>query len=75
MAVNHFLHKRSHQTRIIYGQPGTGKTTFLKHLCQKVASDEPSDFSLILFFPLRDKAVSEALKKDTDHEAGLEQLL
>ena len=75
VTVNHFLHKGSHQTRIIYGQPGTGKTTFLKHLCQKVASDEPSDFSLILFFPLRDKAVSEALKKDTDHEAGLEQLL
>ena len=74
VTVNHFLHKGSHQTRIIYGQPGTGKTTFLKHLCQKVASDEPSDFSLVLFFPLREKAVSEALKKD-DHEAGLEQLL
>ena len=75
VTVNHFLHKGSHQTRIIYGQPGTGKTTFLKHLCQKVASGEPSDFSLVLFFPLRDKAVSEALKKDNDHEAGLEQLL
>ena len=74
VTVNHFLHKGSHQTRIIYGQPGTGKTTFLKHLCQKVASNEPSDFSLVLFFPLREKAVSEALKKD-DHEAGLEQLL
>ena len=75
VTVNHFLHKGPHQTRIIYGQPGTGKTTFLKHLCQKVASNEPSDFSLVLFFPLRDKAVSEALKKDSDHEAGLEQLL
>ena len=75
VTVNHFLHKGSHQTRIIHGQPGTGKTTFLKHLCQKVASGEPSDYSLVLFFPLRDKAVSEALKKDNDHEAGLKQLL
>ena len=75
VTVDHFLHKGSHQTRIIYGQPGTGKTTFLKHLCQKVANNEPSDFSLVLFFPLREKAVSEALKKDNDHEAGLEQLL
>ena len=76
VTVKHFLHKGSHQTRIIYGQPGTGKTTFLKHLCQKVASGEPSDFSLVLFFPLRDKAVSEALKKDNDDtEAGLKQLL
>ena len=76
VTVSHFLHKGSHQTRIIYGQPGTGKTTFLKHLCQRAADDEASDFSLILYFPLRDKAVSEALKDDSnDHEAGLEQLL
>ena len=73
VTVNHFLHKGSHQTRIIYGQPGTGKTTFLKHLCQKVASDEPSDFSLVFYFPLRDKAVSEALKDDSD--AGLAHLM
>ena len=76
VTVNHFLHKGSHQTRIIYGQPGTGKTTFLKHLCQKVASNELSDFSLILFFPLRDKAVSEALKSNaTPCNVGLESLL
>ena len=76
VAVNHFLHKGSHQTRIIYGQPGTGKTTFLKHLCQKVASDEPSDFSLVLFFPLRDKAVSQALRSNpTPCNVGLESLL
>ena len=75
VTVNHFLYKETFQTRIIYGQPGTGKTTFLKHLCQKVASEEPSDFSLVLFFPLRDKAVSEALRNDRDHEAGLELLL
>ena len=73
VTVTHFLHKGTQQTRIIYGQPGTGKTTFLKHLCQKVAKDEPSDFSLVLFFPLRDKAVSQALKDDSD--ANLEQLL
>ena len=75
VTVSHFLHKGSHQTRIIYGQPGMGKTTFLKHLCQRVASDEASDFSLILYFPLREKAVSEALKLDNDHETGLDQLL
>ena len=75
VTANHFLRKESHQIRIIYGQPGTGKTTFLKHLCQKVASNELSDFSLVLFFPLRDKAVSEALRNVSDHEAGLEQLL
>ena len=75
VTVSHFLRKGSNQTRIIYGQPGTGKTTFLKHLCQRAASDEASDFSLALYFPLRDKAVSEALKDDIDHEASLEQLL
>ena len=76
VTVNHFLHKGSHQTRIIYGQPGTGKTTFLKHLCQKVASNEPSDFSLVLFFPLRDKAVSQALRSNpTPCNVGLESLL
>ena len=73
VTVSHFLHKGSHQTRIIYGQPGTGKTTFLKHLCQRAANDEASDFTLILYFPLREKAVSEALKNDSD--AGLEQLM
>ena len=76
VTVSHFLHKGSHQTRIIYGQPGTGKTTFLKHLCQRAANDEASDFSLVLYFPLRDKAMSEALKDDSnDREAGLDQLL
>ena len=71
--VDHFLHKGPQQTRILYGQPGTGKTTFLKHLCQKVANSESSNFSFVLFFPLRDKAVSQALKDDSD--ANLEQLL
>ena len=73
VTVSHFLHKGSRQNRIIFGQPGTGKTTFLKHLCQRVADDEASDFSLVLYFPLREKAVSEALKNDSD--AGLEQLM
>ena len=76
VTVSHFLRKGSHQNRIIYGQPGTGKTTFLKHLCQRAADDEASDFTLILYFPLREKAVSEALKDDSnDREAGLDQLL
>ena len=73
VTVSHFLHKGSDQTRIIYGQPGTGKTTFLKHLCQRAANDEASDFSLVLYFPLREKAVSEALKDDSD--SGLEKLM
>ena len=73
VTVSHFLRKGSHQTRIIYGQPGTGKTTFLKHLCQRAAGDEASDFSLVFYFPLREKAMSEALKNDSD--AGLEQLM
>ena len=76
VTVSHFLRKGSHQTRVIYGQPGTGKTTFLKHLCQRVPDDGASDFSLVLYFPLRNKAVSEALKDDSnDYETGLEQLL
>ena len=73
VTVSHFLRKKLHQTRIIYGQPGTGKTTFLQHLCQRAANDEASDFSLVLYFPLREKAVSEALKDDSD--AGLEKLM
>ena len=76
VTVNDFLRKGTQQNRVLYGQPGTGKTTFLKHLCQKVANDEPSDFSLVLYFPLRDKAVSEALKHHTTlHDCGLESLL
>ena len=76
VTISHFLRKGSHQNRVIYGQPGTGKTTFLKHLCQRAADDEASDFSLILYFPLREKAVSEALKDNSnDHEASLDQLL
>ena len=76
VTVSHFFRKGSRQTRIIYGQPGTGKTAFLKHLCQRAANDEASDFSLVLYFPLREKAVSKALKDDSnDHEVGLDQLL
>ena len=73
VAANHFLFKGTQQTRVIYGQPGIGKTTFLKHLCQMVANNEQSDFSLVLFFPLRDKALSQAMKDEND--AGLEKLL
>ena len=75
VTVRDFLHKGPCRIRVIYGQPGTGKTTFLKHMCQKVANDEPSDFSLILFFPLRDKAVSQALNNSTPYNSGLNQLL
>ena len=74
VTVDDFLRAGTQQNRILHGQPGTGKTTFLKHMCQKVANDEPSDFSLVLYFPLRDKAVSQALLKDNSEE-GLDQLL
>ena len=76
VTVDDFLRAGTQQNRILYGQPGTGKTTFLKHLCQKVANDEPSDFSLVLYFPLRDKAVSQALKSSTTpYKFSLESLL
>ena len=76
VTVKDFLHEGLQQNRILYGQPGTGKTTFLKHMCQKVANDEPSDFSLVLYFPLRDKAVSQALKSSTtSYDCSLESLL
>ena len=76
VTVDDFLQAGTQQNRILYGQPGTGKTTFLKHLCQKVATDEPSDFSLILYFPLRDKAMSQALKSSTTpYDCSLESLL
>ena len=76
VTVDDFLQAGTQQNRILYGQPGTGKTTFLKHLCQKVANEEPSDFSLVLYFPLRDKAVSQALKSSiTPYDCSLESLL
>ena len=76
VTVDDFLRAGTQQNRVIYGQPGTGKTTFLKHLCQKVSNDEPSDFSLVLYFPLRDKAVSQALKSSTtSYDCSLESLL
>ena len=74
VTVKDFLRKGPQQNRIIYGQPGTGKTTFLKHLCKKVAEEEPSDFSLVLNFPLRDHTVSNAVMKDASEES-LEELL
>ena len=76
VTVDDFLRAGTQQNRILHGQPGTGKTTFLKHLCQKVANEEPSDFSLVLYFPLRDKAVSQALKSSTTpYDCSLESLL
>ena len=73
VTVDDFLRMGTQQNRIIYGQPGIGKTTFVKNLCQKVANNRPSEFSLILYFPLRDKAVAQALKDDGEYD--LEQLL
>ena len=76
VTVKDFLHEGLQQNRILYGQPGTGKTTFLQHMCQKVANNEPSDFSLVLYFPLRNKTVSQALKSSpTPYDCSLESLL
>ena len=47
--------------RVIYGQPGIGKTTLLTHVCGALARKEAkSDYSLVFYFPLRDKGVSSA---------------
>ena len=55
------LHKSSHRIRIVYGQPGIGKTTLLTHVCQALAMKEAdSEYALVLYFPLRNKTVSGA---------------
>ena len=65
--VNHYidaselLHKGNDRLRVIYGQAGIGKTTLLKHISQALARKEvESDYTLVLYFPLREKAVSSA---------------
>ena len=55
------LHKSSHRIRVVYGQPGIGKTTLLTHVCRALAMKEAdSEYPLVLYFPLRNKTVSGA---------------
>ena len=55
------LYKSSHRIRVVYGQPGIGKTTLLTHMCRALAMKEAdSEYALVLYFPLRNKTVSGA---------------
>ena len=55
------LHKSNDSIRVVYGQPGIGKTTLLTHVCRALAMKEAdSEYALVLYFPLRNKTVSGA---------------
>ena len=55
------LRKSSSSIRVVYGQPGIGKTTLLTHVCRALAMKEAdSEYALVLYFPLRNKTVSGA---------------
>ena len=59
--TSELLHKGSDNLRVIYGQAGVGKTTLLKHISRALARKEvESDYTLVLYFPLRKKTVSSA---------------
>ena len=59
--ASELLCKGSDNLRVIYGQAGIGKTTFLKHISRALARKEvESDYTLVLYFPLREKTVSSA---------------
>ena len=49
------------KVRVIYGHAGIGKTTLLKQVCRTLAKKEAStEYSQVLYFPLREKKVSQA---------------
>ena len=55
------LKKSANRISVLYGHAGMGKTTALKHIAQQVAIQKyESDFTLILYFPLRDGTVGSA---------------
>ena len=55
------LKKSANRISVLYGHAGMGKTTALQHIAQQVAIQKyESDFSLILYFPLRDSTVGSA---------------
>ena len=55
------LLRGSERVRVIYGHAGIGKTTLLKQVCRTLAKKEAStEYSQVLYFPLREKKVSQA---------------
>ena len=57
----HFLKKQKKRLHIVFGPPGTGKTSFSRHICSQFNSaPQSSSFSLVLLFYLREKRVAEA---------------
>ena len=55
------LAKDENRVKLIFGAPGIGKTTLLRHLTRRYAFGEvKSDFDLVLLFPLREKRISTA---------------
>ena len=49
------------KVQVIYGHAGIGKTTLLKQVCRTLAKKEAStEYSQVLYFPLREKKVSQA---------------
>ena len=59
--ASELLRKGSDSLRVIYGQAGIGKTTLLKHISRALARKEvKSDYTLVLYFPLREMTVSGA---------------
>ena len=55
------LLRGSEKVRVIYGHAGIGKTTLLKQVCRTLAKKEAStEYSQVLYFPLREKKVSQA---------------
>ena len=61
MDVSQLLRKERDNMRVIYGQAGVGKTTLLKHICKTLAMEKvETDYTLVLYFPLREKTVISA---------------
>ena len=55
------LKKGADRISVLYGHAGMGKTTALQHIAQQVAIQKyESDFTLILYFPMRDGTVGSA---------------
>ena len=76
--ASELLRKESDNLRVIYGQAGIGKTTLLKHISRALARKEvKSDYTLVHYFPLREKTVSSAksLKKLLSYYASEDQKL
>ena len=55
------LRRTRSKVRVIYGHAGIGKTSLLKQVCHTLADRKAgTDYELVLYFPLRDKLVSQA---------------